>query len=123
MKRAKLKDLTVDQLVDRFAEIGVAEYEAMLGDAYDNVRKLANQMMAVDKELRARGRNARLTLLRLYVHPNIQVRLEAAKCTLGIAPVAARKTIKAVQESQVFPQAGDAGMALWFLEDGIVNPD
>ncbi|MGH6863406.1 MAG: DUF2019 domain-containing protein, partial [Methylocella sp.] len=103
--------------------IGIAQYQAMLGDAYAEVRRLAYQMQAVDKELRAQGRDARLALVRLYDHPNIQVRLEAAKCTLGIAPVAARETIKAIKESQRFPQAGDAGMTLRYLDEGIFKPD
>ncbi len=80
-------------------------------------------MLAVDKELRPRGRDARLALVCLNNHPNIQVRLYAAKCTLEIAPVAARKTIKAIEESRCFPQAGDAGMTLQYLDESIFKPN
>ncbi len=80
-------------------------------------------MLAVDKELRPRGRDARLALVCLNNHPNIQVRLDAAKCTLEIAPVAARKTIKVIEESRCFPQAGDAGMTLQYLDESIFKPN
>jgi len=123
MKRIKLEDMSADQLVDRFAEIGIAQYQALLGGETREFNQLFTQMRALDSELRARGREARLVLLRLYEHPNIQVRLQAAKCTIGIAPVAARKVIDAVSESDWFPQAGDAGMTLWSLDEGIFKPD
>ena len=80
-------------------------------------------MDAVDKELRARDPEARLTLLRLYEHTNIQVRLQAAKWTLGIAPSAARKVIESVSESGWFSQAGEAEMTLSNLDSGLFKPD
>lgn len=115
--------MTVDQLVDRFAEIGIAQYDAAMGGATREFNQLYGQMDAIDKELRARGQQARLALLRLYDHPNIQVRLQAASFTLGIAPAVARKVIETISQSGWFPQAGDAGMALWSLDEGIFKPD
>ncbi|HEV7911755.1 MAG TPA: DUF2019 domain-containing protein [Methylocella sp.] len=75
-------------------------------------------MDATEKELRRRGLEARLALLRLYDHPNIQVRLKAAKRTLGVAPEAARKVIQAIYDSKWHPPAGEAGMSLWNLDRG-----
>ena len=71
--------MTVDQLVDRFAEIGVAQNTAELMGKISKYNKLYRQMKDVDTELRARGEDARRALLRLYSHPNMQVRLQAAK--------------------------------------------
>jgi hypothetical protein len=123
MKRIKLEDVSADQLVDRFAEIGIAQYQALLGGATREFSQLYGQMDAIDKELRARGKEARLALVRLYDHPNIQVRLQAASFTLGIAPAVARKVIEDVKKSDWFPQAGDAGMTLRYLDEGIFKPD
>jgi hypothetical protein len=64
-----------------------------------------------------------MALLRLFNHPNIQVRLEAAKWSLGIAPEVSRHVIEEINESQSFPQAMDAGMTLRNLEAGIFKPD
>jgi hypothetical protein len=130
MKNANLKSMTVDQLVARFAEIGVAQYRA-LDDHEDWIEnnpnlkfnRLFNQMNEVDLELRSRGREARLALQRLYVHPNIQVRLKAAKRTLAVAPDVARQVIETIADSQWYPQAGEAGMTLFALDDGIFKPD
>jgi Domain of unknown function (DUF2019) len=80
-------------------------------------------MKDVDTELRARGEDARRALLRLYSHPNMQVRLQAAKKTLGVAPEATRHVIEEIKKSQWFPQALEAGMTLRNLDSGIFKPD
>ncbi len=123
MRQADLKSITVDQLVDRFAEIGIAQDQALLYDEYKRFNRLFNQMNDVDQELRKRGLQARLALLRLFDHPNVQVRLEAAKWSLGVAPEAARQVIESISESNWFPQAGDAGMTLSNLDSGVFKPD
>lgn len=82
-----------------------------------------DQMHAVDIELRVRGLAARRALLRLFDHPNMQVRLQAAKWSLGVAPDAARQVIESISESNWFPQAGEAGMTLSNLHSGILKPD
>ena len=112
MKRVKLEDMTIDELVERFAEIGIAQDQAELMGEIGKFNSLYRQMDATEKELRRRGQAARLALLRLYEHPNMQVRLNAAKRTLGVAPKSARKVIQAIYDSKWYPQAGDAGMTL-----------
>lgn len=130
MKSLDLRSLTVDQLVDRFATIGEAQARALEehedgieGDENVPFNKLFKQMDAVDMELRSRGRDARLALQRLYNHPNIQVRLKAAKRSLAVAPESARRIIEAIADSKWYPQAGEAGMTLSNLDDGTFKPD
>jgi hypothetical protein len=53
----------------------------------------------------------------------MQVRLQAAKWSLGVAPEAARQVIESISESNWFPQAGDAGMTLSNLDSGVFKPD
>jgi Domain of unknown function (DUF2019) len=122
MKRTKLNALTIDQLLQQFAQIGVAQDRALLARDHSRFNRLYDQMGDVDRELRARGANARLELLRLFNHPNIQVRLKAATMTLGIAPVAAREALETIVASKEFPQAGDAGMLISGLDDGTFKP-
>ena len=123
MRQSTLKSMTTEQLVDRFAEIGVAQDEALLYDEIGKFNQLFDQMHAVDDELRARGPESRRALLRLFDHQNMQVRLQAAKWSLGIAPEKARAVIESISESNWFPQAGEAGMTLSNLEAGIFKPD
>lgn len=52
----------------------------------------------------------------------MQVRLKAAKNTLAVAPQAARETLEAIANSHEFPQAGEAGMSLWNLDQGVFKP-
>jgi len=121
--KTTLNGRTVDQLVDRFAEIGVAQDRAELRGEISKFNKLYAEMKEVDIDLRARGERARRALLRLYGHPNMQVRLQAAKKTLAVAPHLARQVIESISESNWFPQAGEAGMTLRNLDSGIFKPD
>jgi hypothetical protein len=123
MKPVKLQELTINELVGRFVDLGIAQDKAELYGEISKYNGLFKEMTAVDEELRARGREARLALLTLYDHPNMQVRVKAAIKTLGVAPEAARKVLEAIRASKWQPQAMDAGMILRGLDDGEYKPD
>lgn len=123
MRKIYLAAMTIDQLVDHFAEFGVAQDDALLHDRYGKFNRLFDQMTAIGDELRLRGRDAQLSLQRLYTHPNLQVRLQAAKWTLGVAPVEARRIIQQIYDWKIPPQFFDAGMCLSNLDEGIFKPD
>jgi hypothetical protein len=55
----------------------------------------------------------------LYDHPNLQVRLNAAKFFYALDPEAAVATFQAIKESRHHPWAMDAGMSLSALEMGM----
>jgi hypothetical protein len=123
MIKIALTDMSIDQLVERFIEIGIAEYDAIeLGQSKKHNR-LYDQMDAVENELKSRDGDARSALIPLYDHPNPHVQLMAAKATLAIAPEAARNALRAIKERRWHPhQAMDAGMCLWTLDEGIFKP-
>jgi Domain of unknown function (DUF2019) len=122
MKRIDIPEMTVEQLVERFAAIATDQDEAMRKDDNAKFTRLFGQMEAVEGELKARLGDQRRALLRLYDHPNTQVRLTAAKATLAVAPESARRLLQTIADSKDFPQAGDAGMSLDNLERGIFKP-
>ena len=122
MKRIRLEDMTVDQLVERFAAIGLDQNEALLMDAIAKFNRLFDEMEDVETELKSREGDQRRALLRLYDHPNAQVRLKAVKATLAVAPEAARRMLKTIADSHEYPQAGEAGMSLVNLDRGIFKP-
>jgi predicted transcriptional regulator len=122
MKRAGLIEMTVEQLVERFAEICVEQDQAILRDETTKFNRLYDLMRAVREELKSRPGDQRRALLALYQHQNAQVRLAAAKSTLAVAPAAAREMLQTIADSGEFPQAGDAGMCLVNLERGIFKP-
>jgi len=123
MRKINLTAMTVDELVEHFAKIGVAQDQALLYSEIGKFNQLYRQMKSVDTELRARGEDARRALLQLYDHPNMQVRLQAAKRTLAVAPQVARQAIESISQSNWFPQAGEAGMTLSNLDSGVFKPD
>lgn len=123
MKGVKLQELTIDELVKRFAELGIAQDNAELYGEIPKYNRLFKEMEAVDQELRARGRVARLALLRLFNHSNMQVRVQAAIDSLGVAPESARKVLEAIRASKWQPQAMAAGMILRGLDSGQYKPD
>jgi predicted GNAT family acetyltransferase len=123
MTQQRLEILSTGALVDQFAEICIAQDRALLYENISTINKLVWQMKAVDDELRKRGREARLVLLKLYDHPNMQVRLHAAKCSLAVAPAAARHVIEAIARSGRMPQAADARGTLRNLKEGVFKPD
>jgi hypothetical protein len=121
-KPSKLKSMSVDQLVERFTMLSLAQDQALLMDELAKFSRLFDQIEAVADELKSRKGDQRRALLSLYRHPNIQVRLKAAKTTLAVAPEAARQELRAIANSREYPQAGDAGMCLRNLDEGIFKP-
>ncbi len=122
MKQAKFRDQTVAELVDRFAALGVGQFEAELHGNIAKENRLLLQMRDVTEELKNRPGDQRSALVQLFEHPNVQVRLMAAKLSLAVAPAAAREVLENIQDSKLYPQAMDAGMSLWNLEQGIFRP-
>lgn len=120
--KGNLQEMSAEQLVERFATIGVQQDQALLGNELGKFNKLFQQMKEVREELKSRPGDQRRLLLRLYYHANAQVRLKAAVATLAVAPEAARNLIETIANSRKYPQAGDAGMALDALDRGIFKP-
>jgi hypothetical protein len=118
----ELDQMNVDRLVERFMELALAQDKALLGENIPRVNQLFDAIEEVKSELQGREGDQRRALLRLYDHPNAQVRLKAAKATLAVEPVAARRMLQIIADSREYPQAGDAGMSIWFLKEGIYKP-
>jgi hypothetical protein len=116
MTDSGLQNMTVEDLVKHFAANGIAQSDALLYDEISKLNRLVRQMRSITEELKTRGTDAQLALLKLYNHPNVQVRLQAARKTLEVAPIAARSQIEAIAASKDFPQAGDAGMTISGLD-------
>ncbi len=122
MRRANLSVLSVPELVERFAAVCVEQNKALLWDEHAKFNRLYWQMDAIRNELKNRPGDQRSALLVLFDHPDMQVRLQAAKATLAVAPDAARRMLQRIQGWGRQPQAGDAGMSLWNLDRGVFIP-
>ena len=122
MNHTSIQRMSVDELVDRFSASAICQFESELESSVARQNKCVEEQMAIAVELKTRPGDQRAALLKLYSHPNVQVRLNAARLSLAVAPTAAREVIQAIKESKQYPQAMDAGMCLWALEQGILKP-
>ena len=122
MSPPNLKTSTVSDLVALFIALGLNQYQARLRNEQKRLNRATLEMFDVCEELKARAGDQRSALLSLYSHPNLQVRLMAAKLTLAVAPAAAKQLLQEIADSKEYPQAGDAGMSLWALKQGIFRP-
>jgi hypothetical protein len=122
MKRISLQDMSIDQLVERFSTLALEQDRALLEDNIKRVNQLYDALKDVEGELKLRRGDQRRALLRLYDHKNPQVRLKAVKATLAVAPEVARPMLQAIADSREYPQAGEAGMSIWNLDQGIYKP-
>lgn len=122
MSAKLLQQMPDDELVRRYAAIGLDQDRALLEDDLARFAELYRQMENVESELRSRSGDRRRMLTQLYDHPNAQVRLIAAVATLALAPRDARRVLELIQELNEHPQALDAGMTLRNLDQGIFVP-
>jgi hypothetical protein len=122
MTRPNFQAMSVDQLMARYISIGVDQDRALLRNEYAKFNRLFAEKNAIENELKRRNGDQRRALLNLYHHPNAQVRLNAAKATLAVAPDSARRMLQDMADSKEYPQAGDAGMTLDFLDSGVFKP-
>lgn len=122
MKPDNFRGISENALVERFTAAALAQFKAELQGDIAKQNRFVRQAMTIAEELKSRPGDQRTALLKLYVHPNVQVRLMAAKLTLAIAPTTARDVIQSIADSREYPQAMDAGMCLWTLDRGIFKP-
>ena len=122
MKPRSLHELSVPELIERFTTACLGEFQAELESDIAKQNRFVRQSMGVADELKNRPGDQRSALIKLYDHPNVQVRLNAARLTLAVAPAAARAVIQVIKDSKQYPQAMDAGMCLWTIEQGIFTP-
>ncbi|WP_265518163.1 DUF2019 domain-containing protein [Nitratireductor luteus] len=122
-EREKIAGLSDTSLVSRYTEIGILQDEALLDLDTKRLNRLFDELLQIEIELRSRDDDQRQLLIALLEHPNMQVRLNAAKATLAVDYDRARSVIEAMATSKRYQQAGDAGMTVGALDQGIFVPE
>jgi predicted GNAT superfamily acetyltransferase len=116
-----LTKMPTADLVREFTELSIHEHNAVLWFDTKRYNKLFAFQRQVVAELKRRGERDRL--IPLYDHPNVWVRVMAAKSTLAVAPEKARKLLEDIHATKHVPEAPEAGMCLFALDKGIFVPD
>lgn len=128
-----VRDMNVQALITRFAQVAerLSEVNFELVSPLDmpgredfvrESEQLYAQLKIVDTELRSRGREARLALLQLFENPTLEVRLQAALCSLGVAPTVARAQLEQIAATG-WMEAISARGTLEALDKGTFKPD
>jgi hypothetical protein len=123
MKLQAMASPTMHQLVEEFIRISKERGAAILDSNTINAKRTFEEMRAVDRILRSRGRDSRLALLPLLEDKDRFVRYFAAKYLLGLVPDRARHVIEEIAKLKYDALSGDAGMCLYALDKGIFKPD
>jgi len=110
--------MSIDELLSVFEEACLEQDETLF---FSEDTALYNQKMIVLKdvtqELKARGPEARLSLLRLLSHENPQVRLQAAESVYPLARDKAKKCLQDLASAKILFVSLSAGMTLHRLEE------
>jgi hypothetical protein len=97
MRRPDLSGRSNEQLIARFVGDGEAQYQALIrldNLAYD---KMIRDMMYITSELKWRVPDARPALLPLLSHPNVSVRLAAARICMRFAVAQALPVVRDIE--------------------------
>jgi len=121
-KRVQLRNMTAEELVERYVAISLEQYEASEEDEISRLNRLYGLWRAVAAELKGREGDQRRALLPLFAHRNLKVRLNAAEDTLAIAPDAAQRALETIRDSHWMPYAGTAESRLRGLDEGRFKP-
>jgi hypothetical protein len=122
MSKVNLKALSTSDLLLLFEKLCVEQYNALDRQEYAAFNRRYDRIQAIEDELKSRPGDQRRILMTLFGHPNMQVRLTAARANLAVDYPASRREIQDIAVSKWGPQCLDAGMTLINLDNGIYRP-
>jgi hypothetical protein len=109
--------MTIDHLLKLFEEACLAQYDTYVTGEVTKRNINFRILVSIKDELKARGVEARRSLLRLLSHENPQVRLQAAKFVYPVAREEAKKQLQDISIAKLPDQSLAAGMTLRRLEE------
>jgi hypothetical protein len=122
MSAVNLSLLSTDALTRLFEALCIEQYDALERNEIAAFNRRYDRIQAIQDELKSRPGDQRRTLMRLFGHSNMQVRLTAARANLAVDYLTARRELQAIVDEKWHPQAGDAGMTLHNLDMGVFKP-
>lgn len=123
MKRGiKLADLTIEQLLGLYTELGLAQYAAERRGRQSQSNRLSRKGFEVAKELERRPGDQRRVLLQLYDYPNMRVKYSAARDTWFAANIEARRKLEELRDSNWLPYSAEAAMQIRILDGTACKP-
>lgn len=121
-QKEDLRALSTSDILGLFEQLCIEQDDAIEGNENARANRLIMRTFALEAEPKSRPGDQRRILMKLFGHPNMQVRLTAARANLAVDYIAARRELQAIVDQQWFPQSGDAGMTLYHLDTGFYRP-
>jgi len=109
--------MSIDQLLKRFEEACLEQYDTYITDDLEKFETNFRILVSIKDELKARGPEARRALLRLLRHDNPHVRLQAAKFVYPVARDEAKACLQDIAAAKLPDQSLDARMTLHRIEE------
>jgi hypothetical protein len=104
--------LSTDELLTLFRNACLRQDDTYLTDDTESYKNDFEILLRIKAELKARGPDARRSLLQLFGDDNPHVRLQAAKFVYPVAPEPARAMLEEIKAMKIPDQSLSAGMAL-----------
>ena len=118
MTQIDYSGMSINELLDLFRSSCLAQDELwMFPDDRTIYNKHYTVLVAIRKELKARGPEARRSLLRLLGDDNPQVRLQVAQFVYPVAREEAKKCLQDLASAKLPFQSLSAGMTLSGLDE------
>lgn len=123
MIKAKVKNLTVTELVEQFLKMTLEQDDVLMkGRRIAIYNRLFDEINAVVDELKMRAGDQRIALLPLLENRNPQVKLIAAIDLLAVAYGPARRVLEELRGTDIFPQSANAAGLLNDMDKGLHVP-
>lgn len=115
-------EMSVDELIELYCQLGAQQDLAERRGEIAKFNRLADRVVEIDNELGRRPGDQRTVLLRLFDHQIMQVRLNAARGAMKIAPLEAREQMEVIAKSKWYSQALQAGTYLDVIDGKYDRP-
>jgi|WetSurMetagenome_2_1015567.scaffolds.fasta_scaffold1234643_1 hypothetical protein len=108
MRQPSLAHLSTDELVDLFEQNAIEQDRVIFKEQISKYKEVFGESDAIYAEFQKRGHDALRALMRLYKSPNMQVRLQAARLTIAVAPAEAQSVLENIARFGHVPQSANA---------------
>ena len=99
MTKQDFSGWSVDDLRERYAELSIRQGAAADLSNMSIVNRLGDEIHKIGNELKSRPGDRGRALMKLFDHPNFNVRLNAGRSLMSVFPEEARRQIQAVADS------------------------
>jgi hypothetical protein len=119
MKKVDHSKMAIEELLDLYTRFSIEQGNAAYVANTSRVNRIGDALYLISNEIRRRSDDRGRSMLKLFEHPNAQVRFNAAASVSGVFPKEARQAMQDIADSKTEMLAFDAKMYLHTLDEWI----